>query len=106
MGMRETIITKLTAAFSPAHLDVLNESGMHSVPAGSESHFKAIIVSEKFAARSLLERHRLVNDTLAFELKNGVHALSLTTLTPREWESRGGRTEPSPPCLGGSKAGS
>jgi BolA protein len=101
--MRDTIIQKLTFSFAPVHLDVINESGRHSIPAGSESHFKAVIISERFVGIPLLDRHRLVNDVLAHELKSGVHALSLTVLTPMEWESRGGQINASPPCLGGSK---
>lgn len=103
MSNRDAIIRKLVISFEPAHLDVRNESGKHSVPSGSESHFKAVIVSAKFSGISLLDRHRLINEILAHELKNGVHALSLTALTPEEWESRGGQTNASPPCLGGSK---
>ena len=59
---------KLTEAFAPQHLEVINESSGHNVPAGSESHFKVVVVSERFAGQAPLERHRLVNTALADEL--------------------------------------
>jgi len=59
---------KLTEAFAPQHLEVLNESSGHNVPAGSESHFKVVVVSERFAGQPPLERHRLVNTALVDEL--------------------------------------
>lgn len=104
MTVQQTIEAKLSASFSPLHIEVVNESHMHSVPPGSESHFRITLVSESFAARRLLERHRAVNDALAEELRGPVHALALHTLTPEEWFERGGAVRESPPCLGGSKA--
>ncbi len=104
MTMQQTIETKLTDALAPDHLDVINESHMHNVAAGSESHFKLIIVASRFTDLNLIGRHQLVNSLLADELKDGIHALSLRTLTPQEWAERGGETEPSPPCLGGAQA--
>jgi stress-induced morphogen len=54
---------------------------MHSVPKGSETHFKVVIVSDMFKEKSLLERHRTVNQLLDDELKSGVHALSIQGIT-------------------------
>jgi BolA protein len=104
MSIQESIETKLAARFHPLHCEVVNESHMHSVPPGSESHFKITLVSEDFAGRRLIERHRAVNETLAVELSGSVHAIALHTLTPEEWFERGGAVPDSPPCLGGSKA--
>jgi BolA protein len=94
---------KLVTAFSPVHLEIINESGMHSVPPGSESHFKVTVVCEQFNNQSQVQRHRAVNTVLADELNGPIHALSLNTMTPDEWFEKGGIVEPSPPCLGGSK---
>jgi BolA protein len=96
---------KLEQALSPLHLQVSNESHMHNVPPGSESHFKVLVVSEQFAAQRLLERHRAVNRLLRDELAGPVHALSIHALTPQEWLDRGGAVPQSPPCLGGSRSG-
>jgi BolA family transcriptional regulator, general stress-responsive regulator len=104
VSMQRTIETKISAALKPSHLEVLNESHMHSVPPGSESHFKLVIVSNAFDDLSLVQRHQKVNRVLADELKDDIHALSMETLTDAEWRRRGGKTLASPPCHGGSKA--
>ena len=104
-GMEARIRAKIEVALRPAHLEVLNESHKHNVPAGSESHWNLIIVSEHFEGRRLVARHRAVYDALGEELRGGIHALALKTLSLAEWAASGGATEnPSPPCLGGSKS--
>lgn len=104
MSVQQRIEAKLGEVFHPLHCEVVDESHMHSVPPGAESHFKVTVVSEAFEGRRLLERHRAVNAALAEELGGPVHALALHTLTPEEWFGRGGAVPESPPCLGGSKA--
>ena len=100
--MQQTITSKLEKALSPEHLEVINESHMHNVPEGSESHFKLVIVSDEFKDKMLLARHRLVNKVLEEELKGSIHALALHTMTMEEWFDKGKAAE-SPPCEGGSK---
>ena len=102
---QQIIQKKLQDNFSPLHLEVIDESHMHSVPEGAESHFKVVLVSEAFEGTKLIERHRQVNRVLAEELREGVHALALHTLTPEDWFSHGGTVPASPECLGGSKQG-
>ena len=102
MKVQEAITGKLAEALTPAHLEVLNESHMHSVPPGSESHFKVTIVSNLFQDQMLIKRHRMINKTLAQEL-NQIHALALHTLTPEEWRAREGSVADSPKCRGGGK---
>jgi BolA protein len=104
MSVRANIEQKLRAEFAPLHLEVADESHMHSVPEGAESHFRVLLVSEQFAGKSLVQRHRAVNVILAAELAGQVHALALHTMTPEEWFARGGAAPASPPCMGGSKA--
>jgi len=99
-----SIQAKLTDAFSPVELRVLNESHMHSGPA-TESHFKVVVISEEFEGKNLIGRHRLVNASLREELDAGLHALSITALTPSQWAERGGEVLASPLCGGGSKSG-
>lgn len=105
MTMQQTIERKIETSFAPAHLEVINESHKHSVPPGSESHFKLVIVSHRFRGEGRVKRHQAVNQALAQELAQnfdgGIHALSLLTLTPDEWLERGGRVPPSPECHGG-----
>lgn len=105
MSVQTTIEDKLAAALQPIHLEVLNESSQHNVPPGSESHFKAVVVSPQFEGQSLVARHRMVNEVLAEELAGQIHALALHTYTEAEWLEKGGNAPLSPPCLGGSKVG-
>jgi BolA protein len=87
-------------------LEVTDESYMHNVPEGAESHFKVLVVSNAFADERLVGRHRRVNALLREELDGGLHALSIHAWTPEEWfEKGGGRAPESPQCLGGAKAG-
>ena len=103
MQVQNRITSKLEEAFSPQHLEVLNESNKHNVPPGSESHFKLIVVCESFQGQMLIKRQRQINQLLADELANGVHALSMHTYTPAEWAEKNGLSPKSPPCLGGGK---
>ena len=104
MSVEADIRTKLLAAFDPVHLEVANESHMHDVPPGSESHFKLVIASRRFEGRRLLGRHRLVNDALAAELAGPIHALAIHAVTPDEWFLAAGASPDSPLCRGGSRA--
>lgn len=101
MNVQETIEAKLAEALAPAHLVVENESPNHNVPAGSESHFRVVVVADGFEGRRPLERHRMVNALLEDELAGPVHALALHTYTPGDWKARFGEAPMSPPCLGG-----
>ncbi|AJR09661.1 transcriptional regulator BolA [Photobacterium gaetbulicola] len=103
--IQERIEDKLQQAFSPLHLDVINESYMHNVPEGSESHFKVVVVSEQFEGMRLIGRHRAVNTALADELANDIHALAIHTYTEAEWQSQQQGAPASPACRGGSKLG-
>ena len=102
MIIEQTIIEKLERELSPMHLDVINESHMHSVPVNSETHFKVVIVCENFAELRPVKRHQQVYEILADELAGGVHALALHTYTPTEWQ-RAGHAPDSPSCRGGSR---
>ncbi len=105
MSRKDRIESLVRDALAPLHLDVLDESHMHSVPQGAQSHFRLTVVSEQFRDKKLLARHRAVNDLLTAEFAAGLHALALHTWTPAEWFEKGGKAPPSPPCLGGSKVG-
>lgn len=102
MSMQTTIEQKLAGEFDTDFLQVENESHMHNVAPGSESHFKVTIVSDTFRDQMLIKRHRLVNKALEQELQQ-IHALALHTMTPDEWTARGGQVAASPKCRGGGK---
>lgn len=99
MSVKQIITEKLTAALSPVYLEVINESDNHHVPPNSETHFKVIIASEAFEGQRLIGRHRSVNQALAEEFANGLHALSMHTFTPSEWQAEADVPN-SPKCRG------
>jgi len=101
-SMKEQIQQKL-AVLTPIHLEVINESHMHSVPPNSETHFKVVMVSPQFVGKRQVARHQSIYQLLAAELKAGVHALALHTYTQDEWNARAQSAPASPECLGGSK---
>ena len=103
MTMLTIIEEKLANSINLSHLEVINESNNHNVPEGSESHFKVILVSDDFSDKSLLQRHRVVNEILAEELQHKIHALAIHTYTVQEWSEQNNNAPMSPPCLGGSK---
>lgn len=87
------------AALNPEHLQVLDESHMHSL--GLQTHYKAVLVSEQFAGLNSVKRHQKVYATLG-DLMGQFHALALHTYTPEEW-AQTGAAPASPTCAGGSK---
>lgn len=103
MQVNTFIEQQLTHDLSPQYLEVLDESFMHNVPDGAQSHFKVTVVSAAFDGLRLIARHRKVNALVAEALAGPVHALALHTYTPAEWQERNQTSVDSPACLGGSK---
>jgi BolA protein len=101
--MKNTISTKITKALSPSHLEVLDESYMHSAGADAQSHFKVTVVSNAFVDLLPLVRHRKINAILKAELDGQIHALALHTFTADEWFKKAGKSPTSPDCMGASK---
>ena len=102
MALSSRIYSRLSSHFSPKHLEVINESFMHNVPKGSETHFKVIIVSDLFEGKNLVQRHREINTLFKDEFASGLHAFSIVAKTPKQWTSNT-HNYASPPCMGGSK---
>ncbi|MFP1722165.1 transcriptional regulator BolA [Lonsdalea quercina] len=98
--IRETIEAKLHAGLAPQHLEVINESHRHRVPAGAESHFKVVLVSDRFDGKRLIQRHRAVYELLTEEMAGAVHALALYIYTPQEWRDQHQIAPASPACGG------
>lgn len=94
---KQDLITAALAALQPEHLEVLDESHMHS--RGLETHYKAVIVSPLFAGLNAVKRHQKVYATVG-ELMGQIHALALHTYTPEEWAAQG-VAPASPTCRGG-----
>jgi BolA protein len=91
MQVKTLIAEKLAAAFAPQSLDVVDESYRHEGHAGhrpgGQTHFRVYIVSEAFRGKTRIERHRMINQTLANELASGVHALAIHASAPGEGPS-------------------
>jgi len=96
LSIKTAIENKLTEAFSPERLDVVNESHLHAghhhtergheeiFDGTGETHFRVRIVAAAFSGLSRIERHRAVNQVLSEELKRGVHALAIEPAAPGE----------------------
>ena len=93
---RDTIETKLTQAFAPETIAVVDESHLHAghhhgtsahhagFDGSSGTHFRVSIVSAAFFGMSRIDRHRAVNQALDEELASGVHALAIEAKAPGE----------------------
>ena len=88
MSVADTIAEKLTAAFAPMSLRVVDESHQHEGHAGHRpgggTHYRVYIVSDAFRGKSRIDRHRMINQALARELAAGVHALAIHAAAPDE----------------------
>ena len=86
MSVAQNIEHKLTEAFAPLSLKVIDESHLHAGHVGArpegETHFRVELVSAAFADCSRVDRQRMVYDTLSDELAGPVHALSLLVSLP------------------------
>lgn len=95
MGTAEQLAARLRRGLRPSHLDIVDFSAAHAGHAGArpggESHFQVTIVADAFDGRSRLERQRLVLDAARELMKDDIHALTITALTPAEWVRRGMR---------------
>lgn len=89
-SIRTRIERKLRAALAPLELVIEDESHRHLGHAGhrpgGETHFRVTVVSQAFAGLARVARQRQIYELLREELAERVHALSLTTLTPEEWQ--------------------
>ena len=88
MRVADVMTEKLTAAFTPASLRVEDESHQHEGHTGhrpgGQTHFRVHIVADAFRGKSRIDRHRMINRTLARELAEGVHALAIHASAPGE----------------------
>lgn len=103
MQVQERIHAKIIQAFSPSYIELINESYKHSVPKGSETHFKLTMVSKHFEGMNKVKRHQQVYGVLADDMQNPIHALALHLYTEDEWQAIQKTSPQSPDCLGGSK---
>jgi len=87
MGKIEnTIKNLLIDKFNPSLLSITNESYMHNVPEGSESHFKIVLVSDSFKDVSKIKQHQKIYKVLG-NIMNSIHALSIYSFDEMEYEN-------------------
>ncbi len=83
---------KIETALSVEHIEIIDESHLHAGHAGARpggnSHFRAFIVSPDFEKINRVRRHQIICKILANEMQSHIHALALSTLTPKEHEER------------------
>ena len=85
----EAIREKLQVALSPDQLDIIDESHLHAGHAGArdgKGHFNVSIISDQFAGKSLINRHKMVYEALADLMETDIHALSIKAKTPEEFQ--------------------
>ena len=100
MSKEQELLDKIHAEFQPHFATVENESHMHSSGRGANSHFKLVIVSDKFEGVRKVQRHQMLYQLFADDLKNGIHALALHLYTKEEWDKLGQTFPQSPNCAG------
>tara|TARA_B100000941_G_C28453454_1_gene526451 strand:+ start:772 stop:1044 length:273 start_codon:yes stop_codon:yes gene_type:complete len=90
MVIEKEIKTRLQNNMDLEHFEVKDFTGRHLKHKLHEGgfHLEAIIVSTNFKDKSLIERHRLVYESVGNLMQNEIHALSMKTLTPDEWEKK------------------
>jgi BolA protein len=92
MRIAQAIRERLTAALTPARLELVDESARHAGHAGArpegESHFRVTIVADAFGGRSRIDRQRMVFAALGDLMRHDIHALAITALTPAEAADR------------------
>tara|TARA_B100001057_G_scaffold484247_1_gene562095 strand:- start:351 stop:671 length:321 start_codon:yes stop_codon:yes gene_type:complete len=103
MSAIKSIEEKLKVALNPIHLEVIDESYLHNVEPGRESHVRVVAISQLFEGLNLVKRHQLIYSQIQDEIDGPIHALSLHTFTEQEWLEKNKESEPSPDCLGGSR---
>ncbi len=87
--MKETILKLLNEHLQPTHINLTDQSASHAghneaAKAGG-THFDLKIVSAKFSGKSRVERHRMIYKILEGPIKQQVHALAITALSPEEY---------------------
>ncbi|MDB4837061.1 BolA/IbaG family iron-sulfur metabolism protein [Marinomonas sp.] len=100
MKIQTAIESIIKQKFDAQYLSLENESYMHNVPEGSESHFKLVLVCDAFHGKRLVQRHQSIYGALS-DIMDKIHALALHLYSPQEWEQNHSSAPSSPKCHGG-----
>ena len=77
MSVIVSIEKKLKEVINPSHLEVIDESYLHNVEPGRESHVRIVAISKSFEGLNLVKRHQLIYAEIQEEISGPIHALSL-----------------------------
>ena len=90
MDIGNKIEQKLGAQLDLHHIEIKDFTGRHLNHKQHDGgfHLEAIIVSESFINKTLIDRHKIIYAALGELLKHEIHAFSMKTLTPEEWENK------------------
>ena len=91
MDRRARIEAKLRESLDASYVLVVDESELHAGHVGAREgggHFRAVVVSQHFDGKRPVERQRIVYAALTEEMGRDIHALSMQTLTPAQWEAQ------------------
>lgn len=84
----ESITKALTEQFHPTHLEVHDDSRAHAGHEGARQsgggHYTVVIVSDQFAEKNAVARHRMIYAALQNEMREAIHALAIQAFTPTE----------------------
>ncbi len=91
MSLYKKIESRLDTTLAPLHIEIRDDTGKHINHQNFDdgAHLSSVIVSPHFKGLTLLERHRLVYQALADMIKKEIHAFSMQTFTPEEWQQKG-----------------
>ena len=96
-SIESTINKIINESYNPLYIELVNESFMHNVPRGSESHFKLVVVSNIFKNMTLIQRHKHIYSSLKTTMNN-IHALSINAFDIDEFKLNPTKSE-SPDCI-------
>lgn len=102
MKVQTQIDQRIKGEVDAYYMTLENESYMHNVPEGSESHFKLVLVTDSFKGKRLIQRHQFVYGILKEEMPK-IHALTMHLYSSKEWEELNNLVPSSPKCHGGEK---
>ena len=90
MDIGNKIEQKLGEQLDLHHIEIKDFTGRHLNHKQNDGgfHLEAIIVSESFINKTLIDRHKIIYAALGELLKHEIHAFSMKTLTPEEWENK------------------
>lgn len=83
-------MTERLVVLMPSHIEIGDDSALHAGHEGAKGgggHYRLTIVSDQFAGKMTVARHRMIYDALGDMMRTEIHALSIKAATPDEFFS-------------------